>query len=54
MAYQPVDVIEVRCWGSRVGALALDPASGFYAFEYEPKWVASGVELAPIFMPTTA
>ena len=54
MAYQPVDVIEVKCWGARVGALASDPASGFYAFEYDPHWVASGVELAPIFMPTTA
>lgn len=54
MAYQPVDVVEVRCWGSRVGALALDPASGFYAFEYDPQWAHSGVELAPIFMATAA
>ena len=54
MAYEPVDIIEVRCWGSRVGALALDAASGFYAFEYEPNWAASRVELAPIFMPTAA
>jgi len=52
MAYQPVDVIEVRCWGSRVGALALDSASGFYAFEYDPGWARSGVELAPVAMPT--
>lgn len=54
MAYQPVDVIEVRCWGSRVGALARDAASGYYAFEYEPRWAASRVELAPIFMSTSA
>jgi serine/threonine-protein kinase HipA len=50
MTYEPVDVVEVRCWGSRVGALARDPTSGFYAFEYEPEWAASGVELAPLFM----
>ncbi len=54
MPYQPVDVVEVRCWGARVGALALDPASGFYAFEYEPAWARSRVELAPIYLPTTA
>lgn len=54
MAYQPVDVIEVQCWGSRVGALARDAASGYYAFEYAPGWAASRVELAPIFMPTSA
>jgi serine/threonine-protein kinase HipA len=54
MAYQPVDVVEVRCWGSRVGAVALDPASGFYVFEYEPGWVRSGVELAPTTMPIAA
>jgi serine/threonine-protein kinase HipA len=54
MAYQPVDVVEVRCWGSRVGALARDPNSGFYAFEYDRRWTASGVELAPVFLPTAA
>lgn len=52
MAYEPVDVIEVRCWGARVGALAWDGASAFYAFEYDPGWARSGVELAPIAMPT--
>lgn len=53
MAYEAVDLIEVRCWGSRVGALAREPTSGFYAFEYDRQWAAAGVELAPIFMPTT-
>lgn len=54
MAYAPVDVVEVRCWGATVGALAQDPTSGFYAFEYAPRWAGSGVELAPLHMPTTA
>ena len=53
MAYQAVDVVEVRCWGSRVGAVALDERSGFYAFEYEQSWMDSGVELAPTTMPTS-
>lgn len=52
MPYQPVDVVEVRCWGSRVGAVALDERSGFYVFEYEPAWANSGVQLAPTTMPS--
>lgn len=51
MTYEPVDVIEVRCWGEQVGAVALDPSSGFYVFEYAPGWVGSGIELAPTTMP---
>jgi len=54
MPYEPVDVVEVRCWDARVGALALDRASGFYAFEYAAGWVRRAVELAPIAMPITA
>jgi serine/threonine-protein kinase HipA len=53
MAYLPVDVVEVRCWGSRVGAIALDDRTGFYAFEYERAWKNAGVELAPTTMPLT-
>jgi serine/threonine-protein kinase HipA len=54
MAYLSVDVVEVRCWGSRVGAIALDEHSGFYVFEYEPTWLSSSVELSPTTMPTTS
>lgn len=49
--YKPVDVIEVLIWGKSVGAVALDPKLGYYAFEYDPKFIASGVELSPIHMP---
>lgn len=51
MTYQAVDLVEVRAWGHRVGAVALDERSGFYAFEYASDWIARGVELAPIHMP---
>jgi serine/threonine-protein kinase HipA len=51
MPYQAVDLVEVRCWGARVGAIALDPGSGFYVFEFEQKWRDAGVELAPTTMP---
>jgi serine/threonine-protein kinase HipA len=51
MTYEPVDVVEVRIWGRRVGAVALDPDSGWYAFAYDREWQAGGVELAPLHMP---
>lgn len=51
MSYLAVDVVEVKCWGTRVGAIALDQRSGFYAFEYERAWMDTGVELAPTTMP---
>lgn len=49
--YQPVEVISVHAWGELVGAVSLDPASGYYAFEYAPKWRRGGIELAPLQMP---
>ncbi|HET6841352.1 MAG TPA: type II toxin-antitoxin system HipA family toxin [Candidatus Angelobacter sp.] len=44
-------VIEVRVWGKRVGAVALDPKLGYYAFAYEPSWKREGIELAPLTVP---
>lgn len=44
-------VIEVRAWGQRVGAVALDPNRGYYAFAYAPEWLETGIELAPRTMP---
>lgn len=44
-------VIEVRLWGKRVGAVAPDPRLGCYVFAYEPAWRRSGIELAPLTMP---
>lgn len=51
MTYTPVDVIEVHAWGELVGAVALDPMTGFYAFEYSPAWITTGRQLAPLMMP---
>jgi serine/threonine-protein kinase HipA len=50
-AYKSVDAIEVKAWGQRVGAVAREPTKNYYAFEYDPAWIRSGVELAPIAMP---
>ncbi|HCE45436.1 MAG TPA: type II toxin-antitoxin system HipA family toxin [Lentisphaeria bacterium] len=49
--YKEVSAIEVRIWGRTVGAVALDPRLGYYAFEYAPAFIASGIELAPLTMP---
>ena len=49
--YKPVHAIEVRIWGQRVGAVAPDPNLRHYVFEYEPAFVRTGIELAPLTMP---
>ena len=51
--YKPVETIEVNIWDRIVGALALDPKLGFYAFEYAASFLKSGIELAPIQLPLT-
>jgi serine/threonine-protein kinase HipA len=48
--YKPVAAVEVRLWGRRVGAVALDPRLGYYAFEYDPWFVKQGIEVAPLTM----
>ena len=45
-----VSVIEVWVWGRFVGAVALDPSLDYYAFEYDPTWKRTGVELSPLHM----
>jgi serine/threonine-protein kinase HipA len=42
----------VCIWGADVGAVALDPSSGFGVFEYTPAWRQRGIEFAPLTMPT--
>jgi serine/threonine-protein kinase HipA len=52
--YTPVSIVEVRIWGKAVGAVALDPKLEYYAFEYQPAFTRSGIELAPLTMPLAA
>ncbi len=49
--YKPVTAIEVILWGETVGAVARDPRLGYYAFEYSPAFLHSGIEIAPFTMP---
>lgn len=48
------EVIEVRAWDERVGAVALDPRLGYYAFAFTPEWRQTGIDLAPLTMPRDA
>lgn len=49
--HKAVVAVEVRLWERRVGAVALDPRLGYYAFEYDPGFVKQGIEVAPLTMP---
>lgn len=48
MTFQRVDVLEVRAWGERIGALS-EGRGGVSAFEYDRGW--KDREFSPILMP---
>ena len=42
---------EVSMWGRTIGAVSLEDGQEVAAFEYDPAFVGSGVEVAPLMMP---
>jgi serine/threonine-protein kinase HipA len=50
-AYKHVDRVEVSLWGRFMGAVALDPGYGYYAFRYTPEFQATGIQPSPLNMP---
>jgi serine/threonine-protein kinase HipA len=44
-------VAEVRLWGRTIGAVSLEEGARISAFQYDPAFLASGIELSPITMP---
>ncbi len=44
-------VAEVRLWGRTIGAVSLEDGEQVAAFEYEPAFAQSGIEVSPITMP---
>jgi serine/threonine-protein kinase HipA len=44
-------VAEVRLWGSRIGAVSLEDDADVAAFAFEPAFVASKMQVAPVMMP---
>ena len=44
-------VAEVVLWGRTIGAASLSAGEDVVAFEYDPAFVGSGIEIAPLTMP---
>lgn len=44
-------VAEVRLWGRTIGAVSLGDDDEVAAFEYDPAFARSGIEIAPLTMP---
>src|SRR5260370_4825180 len=42
---------EVRLWGRTIGAVSLEDGGRFAAFQYDPAFARSGIEVSPITMP---
>jgi len=47
-------VAEVRLWGRTIGAVSLDEGNDVAAFEYDPAFAGSGIEIAPLMMPLSS
>ena len=44
-------IAEVRLWGRTIGAVSLAEGDEVAAFEYDPAFAASGIEVSPLSMP---
>lgn len=47
-------VAEVKLWSSTIGAVALEENADTGAFEYDPEFVRSGIQVAPLMMPLSS
>ena len=47
-------VAEVRMWGRRIGAVALEAESEVASFQYDRAFAGSGINVAPLMMPLHA
>ncbi len=44
-------VAQIKLWGKSIGAVSWDESTGLAHFEYEPGFINSGIEVAPLTMP---
>ncbi len=44
-------IAEVKLWGKSIGAVSWDEGARLAHFEYEPDFIHSGIEVAPLTMP---
>ena len=47
-------IAQVKLWGRLIGAVSWDVNAGLAHFEYEPGFINSGIEVAPLTMPLSA
>ena len=47
-------IAEVRIWGRTIGAVSLAEGQDVVAFQYDPQFARSGIELSPLTMPLSA
>lgn len=45
------NVARVEIWGQTVGALSYDKDTGLCAFQYDPSWIRTAIELSPVKLP---
>jgi serine/threonine-protein kinase HipA len=48
-----VTLAKVRLWGRTIGAVSLEDGAGTAAFQYDPAFARSGIEVSPITLPLT-
>jgi serine/threonine-protein kinase HipA len=46
-----MSLAEVKLWGRTIGAVSLEDGGRFAAFQYDPAFARSGIEVSPITMP---
>jgi len=44
-------IAEVRMWGRTIGAVSMDEGQEVAAFQYDPAFAASGIEVSPLTLP---
>ncbi len=44
-------IAEVRLWGRTIGAVYMDDAGGYAAFQYTAEFAESGIQVAPLVLP---
>lgn len=49
--FKHTEVVEVHLWNTHIGSVALDPAYGFYVFNYTPEFISARIEPSPLQMP---
>jgi serine/threonine-protein kinase HipA len=46
-------VAEVKLWGRTIGAVSLEDGGNYAAFQFDPAFAQSGIEISPLNMPLT-